>query len=151
MVIKNSDYAVCNIPMPVESACFEVSNMSFEVGSPLFEVGTSNYKAGKGDCFSLFLSGKNEGFFSKEGEVSYTLIKTDSKERIREIYCFGSIGSALKKIVSELQNSYVVQVAAMDQYDIIRSMVNSAKAYGCKIDIDFLFRANQVSWRPGEE
>ena len=151
MVIKNSDYAVCNIPMPVESACFEVSNMSFKVGSPLFEVGTSNYKAGKGECFSLFLSGKNEGFFSKEGEVSYTLIKTDSKERIREIYCFGSIGSALKKIVSELQNSYLVQVAAMDQYDIIRSMVNSAKAYGCKIDIDFLFRANQDSWRPGEE
>ena len=63
----------------------------------------------------------------------------------------GDLYSKLDKVDASVKAEIEADIAAVYAVQPRLAMVNSAKAYGCKIDIDFLFRANQVSWRPGEE
>lgn len=136
---------------PSQVTSFEVTGLSFKVGRPLFEVYCKESHGIHDSFWSLFLSKEGEGFFNQDFAPSYTLLKVSaSSGNVVAVYCFASIGSALKKLVSILLETERVKLAGMDQFDVTRSLINTARSFGCVIDVDFSFMSSQTEWNAGD-
>lgn len=135
---------------PLQVTSFEVAGLSFKVGKPLFEVHCKEVHASQDSYWSLFLSSEGEGFFNHSSTPSYTLLKASALGDVKAVYCFASIGSALKKLISILLETDRVQRAGMDQFDVTRSLINTARAFGCVIDVDFSFMSSRTQWDVGD-
>ena len=131
---------------PVLAMGLPVKGVKFKVGRPLFELYAKDIDSVKDQYFSLFLSKDDEGFYSKDVGISYTLLETDHKGNIKSVYSFIDIGGAIKKMVNVMDNNRYVQEKGMDIFDVTRSVVATARVFGCDIGIGFDFVSVQEEW-----
>lgn len=136
-----------NNSAPLEVVAIPLSGVKFKVGRPLFELYSKGLVAGENKYFSLFLSAKNEGFYSKaDNHITYTLLEIDFEGDIRAVYSFVDISGAIKKMINVMEDNHYIKAKGMDVFDITRSVVATARVFGCDIGLGFSFESVKSDW-----